>query len=360
MARDIRNVERGACIDGCLSCPSFVSVEPGRILCDYCGCPPTKHEIVQSDALMTFQERDEICTSEENQGKGLNGMKQMKNVGLCFSASRTSSNDSGCYISCSSFESSSTSASTSSCSPYISEEEIEKTEDDCVLSSNGDAKLNDEFSSNFTACESKNDNLQSKSGRNCSVEVYKCASTEMIVKIRTKPEQKMMHDEKNYTSHAPAVIQKDRENSTIKYGSDISDNEYRTKIEQLQPLSHINLNSSFKTCKRNVKEGPFVKLEAISRENHEESCPLSSSKGEEAVIKESCTLYGMGQLEIGDECTIHSDIDRRKENNGDNKITRTEGDCDVFDHIRKTMAGTDHNRKRSERVKLRYPKQANW
>ena len=54
MPRDIRNVERGACIEGCRSCPNFLSVEPGRVLCDYCGCPPTKHELIQSHSLLAI------------------------------------------------------------------------------------------------------------------------------------------------------------------------------------------------------------------------------------------------------------------------------------------------------------------
>lgn len=42
MSRDIQNCIRGACLT-CGECPSFISVS-GRVLCDYCGCPPARHE----------------------------------------------------------------------------------------------------------------------------------------------------------------------------------------------------------------------------------------------------------------------------------------------------------------------------
>jgi len=42
MSLDIHNCLRGACLQ-CGECPSFISVS-GRILCDYCGCPPARHE----------------------------------------------------------------------------------------------------------------------------------------------------------------------------------------------------------------------------------------------------------------------------------------------------------------------------
>ena len=42
MTRDIRNVARGQC-QACGDCEGFISVN-GRVLCDYCGCPPAQHE----------------------------------------------------------------------------------------------------------------------------------------------------------------------------------------------------------------------------------------------------------------------------------------------------------------------------
>lgn len=42
MSRDIQNCMRGACLT-CGECPSYISVS-GRILCDYCGCPPARHK----------------------------------------------------------------------------------------------------------------------------------------------------------------------------------------------------------------------------------------------------------------------------------------------------------------------------
>lgn len=47
MSRDIQNRLRGACLD-CGECPSFISLS-GRILCDYCGCPPARHERQEED-----------------------------------------------------------------------------------------------------------------------------------------------------------------------------------------------------------------------------------------------------------------------------------------------------------------------
>ena len=42
MARDIRNVKRGSC-NNCTSCTNYISLS-GKVLCDYCGCPPAKHD----------------------------------------------------------------------------------------------------------------------------------------------------------------------------------------------------------------------------------------------------------------------------------------------------------------------------
>ena len=42
MTRDIRNITRGQC-QACGDCEGFISVS-GRVLCDYCGCPPAHHE----------------------------------------------------------------------------------------------------------------------------------------------------------------------------------------------------------------------------------------------------------------------------------------------------------------------------
>ena len=41
MSRDIHNLLRGKCL-ACKECPEFISVS-GRVLCDYCGCPPARH-----------------------------------------------------------------------------------------------------------------------------------------------------------------------------------------------------------------------------------------------------------------------------------------------------------------------------
>ena len=47
MARDIRNINRGCC-ESCKSCSNFISVS-GRVLCDYCGCPPAQHQQLPDD-----------------------------------------------------------------------------------------------------------------------------------------------------------------------------------------------------------------------------------------------------------------------------------------------------------------------
>lgn len=47
MARDIRNINRGCC-ESCKSCSNFISVS-GRVLCDYCGCPPAQHQHLPDD-----------------------------------------------------------------------------------------------------------------------------------------------------------------------------------------------------------------------------------------------------------------------------------------------------------------------
>ena len=47
MTRDIRNVHRGQC-QACGDCGAFISVS-GRVLCDYCGCPPAQHENLEKD-----------------------------------------------------------------------------------------------------------------------------------------------------------------------------------------------------------------------------------------------------------------------------------------------------------------------
>lgn len=43
MTRDIRNIPRGHC-NACGDCEIFTIENRGRVLCDYCGCPPAHHE----------------------------------------------------------------------------------------------------------------------------------------------------------------------------------------------------------------------------------------------------------------------------------------------------------------------------
>lgn len=68
MTRDIRNVTRGQC-QACGDCEGFISVS-GRVLCDYCGCPPTHHEILASGCSAAANKKarpeDETDLSEVN------------------------------------------------------------------------------------------------------------------------------------------------------------------------------------------------------------------------------------------------------------------------------------------------------
>ena len=56
MYRDIRHVLRGQCLS--CSCTSFMSIF-GRVICDYCGCPPAQHQPVCQNQLF-FQQQEEF------------------------------------------------------------------------------------------------------------------------------------------------------------------------------------------------------------------------------------------------------------------------------------------------------------
>lgn len=47
MTKDIRDIERGICLN-CDSCQNYICIS-GRILCDYCGCPPARHQSVSNN-----------------------------------------------------------------------------------------------------------------------------------------------------------------------------------------------------------------------------------------------------------------------------------------------------------------------
>ena len=76
-SRDIRNVSRGRCLS-CDECPKFVSLS-GRVLCDYCGCPPARHQQVQEELHRVVQmeadmdqgqvESDEEEEEDEEEGE---------------------------------------------------------------------------------------------------------------------------------------------------------------------------------------------------------------------------------------------------------------------------------------------------
>jgi len=61
MTRDIRNITRGQC-QACGDCDGFISVS-GRVLCDYCGCPPAHHENLVKKARKNSEKSTASTTS---------------------------------------------------------------------------------------------------------------------------------------------------------------------------------------------------------------------------------------------------------------------------------------------------------
>lgn len=61
LSRDVHHVLRGRCnlCEG-EACFGFISVS-GRVVCDYCGCPPAKHQKHDTDS-----EEDEDLSSEDD------------------------------------------------------------------------------------------------------------------------------------------------------------------------------------------------------------------------------------------------------------------------------------------------------
>ena len=63
MTRDIRNVHRGQC-QACGDCEAFISVS-GRVLCDYCGCPPAQHENLASREQISSKKSKDSSNSAD-------------------------------------------------------------------------------------------------------------------------------------------------------------------------------------------------------------------------------------------------------------------------------------------------------
>jgi len=63
MSLDIQNRVRGACLS-CGECPAYLCVT-GRVLCDYCGCPPARHQLERLPAPQ--QEEEKRLTKEQAQ-----------------------------------------------------------------------------------------------------------------------------------------------------------------------------------------------------------------------------------------------------------------------------------------------------
>ena len=61
MTRDIRNVHRGQC-QACGDCEAFISVS-GRVLCDYCGCPPAQHENLARSSEISSSKKSKDSTN---------------------------------------------------------------------------------------------------------------------------------------------------------------------------------------------------------------------------------------------------------------------------------------------------------
>ena len=308
MPRDIRNVERGACIEGCRSCPNFLSVEPGRVLCDYCGCPPTKHELIQSHSLLAINRSDDYNT-KFHYSKEISRVAELKNDGSCLTASRTSSSDSGCYMSSISIGSSSTtSASTSSCSPYISEEE---GVDECFLPHG--RHLYDEPKHVITP-DQKISIPKLETSQESFSGVYSCPNHEMLVKIRSR-------NEVNHASHH-LLNEPNISNSQNECDKDVK---------------YATIATSTNPCKRRTYKD-VLDIEESSRKALNQS--MVGAKQEnivETVTEENSTLREMRQLEI-DEKVEENDI-RSSEENCENKIFRTEGDYDVSGHQHELIAG---------------------
>ena len=308
MPRDIRNIERGACIEGCRSCPNFLSVEPGRVLCDYCGCPPTKHELIKSPSLLAVH-GSEDCNIKLDHSKEISRIAQLKNDGLCLTASRTPSNDSGCDINFSVGSSSTTSASTSSCSPYVSEEE---GVDDCFIPPG--TQCFDELPS-LTTPDHDTNFLKLKPNHECSAGVYNCPNNEMVVKIRSR-------DNESSSPHLldkPSIV--NIPNEHVK--------------EHDNNKANIYLNSSSNTCKRRIYKS-VLDVKETSWETSQEKTTESYDNNGETANEENSTLQEIGQLEI-EEKIAGCDF-RTAKKTAESKINRGEEDFDVSGH-HEIMAG---------------------
>jgi hypothetical protein len=55
MSLDIQNRVRGACLS-CGECPAYLCVT-GRVLCDYCGCPPPRPQLERLPASQQEEEK---------------------------------------------------------------------------------------------------------------------------------------------------------------------------------------------------------------------------------------------------------------------------------------------------------------
>lgn len=67
---DVRNLMRGYCTTcGEEACSQFLSVS-GRVLCDYCGCPPARHELLAdlsaSTSLNESDKQTELLSEEDS------------------------------------------------------------------------------------------------------------------------------------------------------------------------------------------------------------------------------------------------------------------------------------------------------
>jgi hypothetical protein len=80
--RDVRNIARGQC-QACGDCSGFISMS-GRVMCDYCGCPPAQHENLapkkskNSSDLASFVDGGDSSASEVGSGSEVSSLHSLE------------------------------------------------------------------------------------------------------------------------------------------------------------------------------------------------------------------------------------------------------------------------------------------
>ncbi len=67
---DVFRISRGECLTcGANFCAAFISLS-GRVLCDYCGCPPARHrrlEEEENESVLSYQSGQELSSEESEE-----------------------------------------------------------------------------------------------------------------------------------------------------------------------------------------------------------------------------------------------------------------------------------------------------